>query len=68
MRNNNQSVCRLLAARSLRSNRSRNLILTAAVAIVIAMLFGTFSFVYGKVETDYLRNVRSSGHHRQHRS
>lgn len=61
MRNNNQSVCRLLAARSLRSNRSRNLILTAAVAIVIAMLFGTFSFVYGKVETDYLRNVRSSG-------
>ncbi len=61
MRNNNQEIAALLARESYNSNKSRNRILTAAVALTIMMLFGVFSLAVGKLETDILLYMRNSG-------
>lgn len=61
MRNNNQEIAALLARESYNSNKSRNRILTAAVALTVMMLFGVFSLAVGKLETDILLYMRNSG-------
>lgn len=61
MRNNNQEIASLLARESYNSNKSRNRILTAAVALTVMMLFGVFSLAVGKLETDILLYMRNSG-------
>ena len=61
MRNNNQEIASLLAKESYNSNKSRNRILTAAVALTVMMLFGVFSLAVGKLETDILLYMRNSG-------
>ena len=61
MRNNNQEIAALLARKIYNSNKSRNRILTAAVALTVMMLFGVFSLAAGKLETDILLYMRSSG-------
>ena len=61
MRNNNQEITALLARESYNSNKSRNRILTAAVALTVMMLFGVFSLAVGKLETDILLYMRNSG-------
>ena len=61
MRNNNQEVAALLARKIYNSNKSRNRILTAAVALTVMMLFGVFSLAVGKLETDILLYMRNSG-------
>ena len=61
MRNNNQEIAALLARKIYNSNKSRNRILTAAVALTVMMLFGVFSLAAGKLETDILLYMRNSG-------
>lgn len=61
MRNNNQEIAALLARESYNSNKSRNRILTATVALTVMMLFGVFSLAVGKLETDILLYMRNSG-------
>ena len=61
MRNNNQEIAALLARKIYNSNKSRNRILTAAVALTVMMLFGVFSLAVGKLETDILLYMRNSG-------
>lgn len=61
MKNNNQEIAALLARESYNSNKSRNRILTAAVALTVMMLFGVFSLAVGKLETDILLYMRNSG-------
>ena len=61
MRNNNQEIAALLARKIYNSNKSRNRILTAAVALTVMMLFGVFSLTAGKLETDILLYMRNSG-------
>lgn len=61
MRNNNQEIISLLARESYNSNKSRNRLMTAAVALTVMMLFGVFSLAVGKLETDVLLYMRNSG-------
>ena len=61
MRNNNREVIRMLARESYRANRSRNRILTTAVAFTVMMLFCVFSLAIGKISTDCLLYTRNAG-------
>lgn len=61
MRNNNREVIRMLARESYRANRSRNRILTTAVAFTVMMLFCVFSLAIGKIATDCLLYTRNAG-------
>ena len=61
MRNNKQEIAALLARESYNSNKSRNRILTAAVALTVMMLFGVFSLAVGKLEPEILLYMRNSG-------
>lgn len=61
MRNNNREVIRMLARESYRANRSRNRILTTAVAFTVMMLFCVFSLAIGKISTDCLLYIRNAG-------
>ena len=61
MRNNNREVIGLLAIRQYQSNRGRNTILIAATALAVLMIFCVFSITAGKINTDYLLYMRSSG-------
>lgn len=61
MRNNNREVIRMLARESYRANKSRNRILTAAVAFTVMMLFCVFSLAVGKIDTDCLLFTRNAG-------
>ena len=61
MRNNNREVIGLLAGRQYQSNRGRNTILIAATALAVLMIFCVFSITAGKINTDYLLYMRSSG-------
>lgn len=61
MRNNNREVIRMLAKESYRANKSRNRIMTAAVAFTVMMLFCVFSLAIGKIATDCLLYTRNAG-------
>lgn len=61
MRNNNREVIRMLARESYRANKSRNRIMTAAVAFTVMMLFCVFSLAIGKIATDCLLYTRNAG-------
>lgn len=61
MRNNNREVIRMLARENYRANRSRNRILTTAVAFTVMMLFCVFSLAIGKISTDCLLYTRNAG-------
>lgn len=61
MKNNNHRIIRLLSQRLYTSNRRRNRILTAAVAISLFLLFSIFSIVIGRIQAEKLLFTRMAG-------
>ena len=59
--NNNGSVIRRLAERSVRNNRNRSMILGAAVALASFMLFSVFTVGLTWLDMYQLQNVRLNG-------
>lgn len=59
--NNNQSAVKILAKACRRYSRGRNRILAGTAALGIIVLCSVFSIAFGKIEADYLMDVRSYG-------
>ncbi len=61
IRNNNKEIIRELAAAYEKENKSRNRILVLAVTISVFLLYSSFSIASGKIQADYLLDVRGMG-------
>ena len=61
IRNNNKEIIRGLAAAYEKENKSRNRILVLAVTISVFLLYSSFSIASGKIQADYLLDVRGMG-------
>ncbi len=61
IQNNNKKIIRELAAAYGKENKSRNRILVLAIMVSIFLLYSSFSIASGKIEADYLLDVRGMG-------
>ncbi len=59
--NNNKAAIQELAAAYGKENKSRNRILALAIGISIFLLYASFSIASGKIQADYLLDVRGMG-------
>ncbi len=57
----NQNGLKVLVNAYRRSNKKRDSILISGVSIMIGLTFIIFSFLYGKLNTDILKNIREDG-------
>ncbi len=58
---NNKAIIKELAAAYEKENKSRNRILVLAITISIFLLYSSFSIASGKIQADYLLDVRGMG-------
>lgn len=59
--NNNKAAIQELADAYGKENKSRNRILALAIGISIFLLYASFSIASGKIQADYLLDVRGMG-------
>ena len=59
--NNNTNVIRLLSEAIRKCNKSRNRILMGAVVLCILTLTFVFGTAYGKINAEYMKNIRMDG-------
>ena len=57
----NQNGIKVLVNAYKRNNKKRDFILISGVSIMVGLTFTVFSFLYGKLNTDILKNVREDG-------
>ena len=57
----NQNGLKVLLNAYRRSNKKRDAVLISGVSIMIGLTFIIFSFLYGKLNIDTLKNVREDG-------
>lgn len=57
----NQKALKVLANAYIKSNKKRDAVLISGVSIMIGLTFIIFSFLYGKLNTDILKNIREDG-------
>ncbi len=61
MKNNNKKVIVQFAKKQYKAEFKRHMVLIFAAAFAVMTLFSVFSFAYGKLETDMLREARMRG-------
>ncbi|KAF1296184.1 hypothetical protein BAU15_10375 [Enterococcus sp. JM4C] len=61
VRNNNRSIIRTLAKADYAHNKFRNWLMIGAVATTVLVLFCIFSFMKGRIDAEYLMEVRHNG-------
>ncbi len=57
----NQNGIKVLVNAYRRNNKRRDVILISGVSIMVGLTFIIFSFLYGKLNTDILKNIREDG-------
>lgn len=61
MKNDNCSMVYKLADAYYRKNKSKNIILTSAIAMSIFLIYSVFAIISGKMDADYLLYARNGG-------
>jgi putative ABC transport system permease protein len=61
LRNNNQSIIKLLALAGYKKNKSRNRLMAGAVAVTVIILCSIFSIMKGRINVEYLAEIRFHG-------
>ncbi|EOL48786.1 ABC transporter permease [Enterococcus phoeniculicola] len=61
LRNNNRTVIRTLSKANYKHNQSRNWLMIGAVATTVLVLFCIFSFMKGRIDAEYIMEVRHNG-------
>ncbi|MGM0123545.1 hypothetical protein IGI37_000917 [Enterococcus sp. AZ194] len=61
LRNNNRQVIRLLSRADYAHNKFRNWLMIGAVATTVLVLFCVFSFMKGRIDAEYLMEIRHNG-------
>ena len=57
----NQSAERVLMDASRKKNQNRNRLLFIVITITVGVIFSVFSLIYGKMEIDIQKNMKSRG-------
>ena len=57
----NQTAERVLIAASKKKNQNRNRLLFIVITITVAVIFSVFSLMYGKMQIDIQKNMKTDG-------
>lgn len=62
LRNNNREIIYTIAQAGYKKNKSRNRLMIGAAALTVIIIFSVFSIMKGRIDAEYLSEVRHMGH------